>query len=611
MIICGFAACNDDFMERVPKTSITAPAFFKSVTDMQLYVNGIYEAMIPNGTYGDFASDNVTVRVGEDPYASLLYGRTSKENIGGWDGWDKLRRVNLMLNSVDESAVSGMTGGSEADVKSLLGIARYFRARFYIDKVQTYSDVPWYDVVIESSDEDLLYKAQDPRETVVEKIMEDLEYAAENIKPDLGNRTRVHKYVALAEISRFCLYEGTYRKYHSEIGLASSANRFLERAVSASLEIINSGEFEITGGGTNVELAPGITGSTGFRAMFCSSKLGDNREMIQWSEYDYNNNRRHNADVLLKDNGTRYSLSRSLQESFLTKDGKPFSTVAGYATKEYGEVFVDRDPRMGSTFAYPGVNEENMVNGQPTGEITEVYQVWPNCGGYEMVKFYYQYKMDELKSPTGIGMFTSLPVFRLGEILLNYAEAKAELGKFGEADGTVTPAGVINMLRDRVAMPHFNASVEVDQTLRDLYPGVTDNNILAVRRERRVELAGEGLRRHDMNRWYAGKLFEHATTMQGIYVPRLPYVYDVTGDGVPDVGIAANTDSRTGDANILWYDLDDANVSFYLENGTSGYVRYKDDAARRFVEPKYYYSPIPIGQTVLNPNLTQPYGWDD
>jgi hypothetical protein len=585
-------ACNDAFLDRVPKTTITAPGFFKTVFDLNLYVNGIYEAMIPNGSYDDFASDNVTIRIGSEPYSALLYGRVSKDNIGGWGGWDNLRRINLMLNSLDG------VSGDEADINNLVGIARYFRARFYIDKVQAYSDVPWYDAVIESSDEDLLYKTQDPRDVVVDHIMEDLEYAVANIKPDLGNRTRVHKYVALAELSRFALYEGTYRKYHSEINLASSANRFLERAASASEEIMNSGQFEITGGGSVVEVAPGLSGSEGFRKLFTSSKLSDNREIIMWSEHDYTQNRRHNADVLMKDDGTLSSLSRSLQESFLTKDGRPFSTVAGYATKGYAEVFTDRDPRMSETLAFPGIAREQL-------DGSFIYHATtPSRGGYEQSKFYLRYRDDYLVTPNGIGMFTSLPVFRLGETLLNYAEAKAELGQLDNAAAEKS----INLLRARVGMPAFNAAAEVDQALRDLYPGVTDVNVLAVRRERRVELAGEGLRRHDLYRWNAGSLYEAAVSQQGAYVPRLPYVYDVTGDGKPDWGIAAGESSKTGDV-VGWYYLDDPDVTFYLDNGASGYIRNKEDNLRRFEEPKYYYSPIPIEQTVLNPNLKQPYGW--
>jgi hypothetical protein len=592
--VAGFFACDNNFLERVPQTNVTVPAFFKSVADLELYVNGLYNNQIPGGTFNDYNSDNVTIRQGEEPYASKLFGRLTPDNAGGWNDWGNLRSINLMLNNMDD------VSGDEADINHFRGIALFFRARFYRDKVYHYSDVPWYDKVIESNETDLLYKTQDPRALVVEHIMADLEYAVANIKTDMGNRTRLHRYAALAELASFCLYEGTYRKYHSELGLASTANAFLQRAVSASEEIMSSGHFEITGVGTNVTVGAGIAGSDGFRALFSSLKLSDNREMIWWAEYGRTPyDRRHGADDLMAMSTNRYSLSRSLQESFLTKDGRPFSTVPGYATKEYGEVFVDRDPRMSETIAFPGIHELNTETGIPSYHVTV-----PGRGGYDQSKFFYRFFDGDAKTTDNLGQFTGLPIYRYGEILLIYAEAKAELG---ELDATAIDRS-INQLRDRVGMPHFNPAVEVDESLRTLYPNVTDNQILAVRRERRVELACEGRRQGDIYRWGAGSLFKAAVSKQGIYVPQLPYVYDVTGDGKPDRGIAANAASHTAD-DVVWYDLDDPDVLFYLENGTSGYIHNIDDGSRRFEEPKYYYDPIPKAQIVLNPQLAQPYGW--
>jgi hypothetical protein len=591
----GFAGCDDEFLDRVPQTSVTVPAFFKSTSDLELYVNNLYHSMMPGGVYDDRTSDNVTFWQDSEPYVNKLFGRLSSDVVGGWSDWGNLRSVNLMLTNLDD------VSGSEADVNHYAGIAHYFRARFYIEKVKAYSDVPWYGEVIESNDEESLYKTQDPRAAVVDNIMADLEFAAAHIKADMGNRTRIHKYAALAELSRFALYEGTYRKYHSELGLASTANRFLERAVSASEEIMNSGQFEITGTGAVVTLGESgnIYGSTGFRSLFSSSKLDGNSEIILWAEYGRSPYFRNNlADVLTAMSRNFYSLSRSLQESFLTREGKPYSTVAGYATKEYADVFIDRDPRMAETFVWPGLHETNNDGS------TIVHIGSPGRGGYRQSKFFCESTDLNLKTNDVTGQFTSLPLYRYGEVLLNYAEALAELGRLGA--GEIERS--VNLLRNRVGMPPFNAAAEVDDALKALYPDVSDNTILAVRRERRVELAGEGLRQSDIYRWGAGKLFEADVSKQGIYVPGLPYVIDVTGDGTPDYGIAANADSRTSEVE-QWYDLDGSEIYFYLENGTSGYIRNKNDEARSFEEPKYYYDPIPKVQITLNPSLNQPFGW--
>jgi hypothetical protein len=203
-----------------------------------------------------------------------------------------------------------------------------------------------------------------------------------------------------------------------------------------------------------------------------------------------------------------------------------------------------------------------------------------------------------------LGQYNGLPLYRYAEVLLNYAEAKAELGQL--TDDVVDRT--INVLRDRVQMPHFNPTREVDATLRSLYPNITDEKLLALRRERRVELASEGFRLSDINRWHAGKVFELSISKQGIYVPSSPYVYTVPGRSNAGIGIATAQSKKT-DASVTWYYLDGKQPTIYLENGTSGFIRNTDDQNRHFDEPRDYYRPIPLQQTVLNPKLVQPYGW--
>jgi hypothetical protein len=203
---------------------------------------------------------------------------------------------------------------------------------------------------------------------------------------------------------------------------------------------------------------------------------------------------------------------------------------------------------------------------------------------------------------------------RYAEALLNYAEAKAELGTLTQTDLDRT----ITLLRNRVEMPPLNmstANASIDPILEAQYPNVSGANkgiILELRRERRVELACEGLRQWDLHRWYAGRLF--GERQQGIYIPGLG-AYDVNGDGVDDVALLERVgDEASYPAGLSFYYLYDENGNqnmLYLENGTSGHVMITQDVTwgKEFKEPQYYYRPIPIGETVLNPNLTQPFGW--
>ena len=88
----------------------------------------------------------------------------------------------------------------------------FFRAYFYFEKVKRFGDVPWYDRQLGSADPDL-YKPRDSRELVMQKMIGDIDYAIENL-PAEKSLYRVTKWAALALKSRFCLFEGTFRKYH-------------------------------------------------------------------------------------------------------------------------------------------------------------------------------------------------------------------------------------------------------------------------------------------------------------------------------------------------------------------------------------------------------------
>jgi hypothetical protein len=349
-------------------------------------------------------------------------------------------------------------------------------------------------------------------------------------------------------------------------------------------------------------------GCKAFRDLFSSLDLQSNPEILMWVDYDKELNVRNRmGNLMLPATHHAYSLSRALMESFLRSDGTPFSTIPNYDKMSFFDVFANRDPRLAETFAYPGTH---MIN------PTRYCPMMPHSGGYDQIK-YFPESYDKQTSDNN-GGWTGMPLYRYAEVLLNYAEAKAELGAL-TADDLVRS---INLLRTRVGMPAFNAAREVDADLRAQYPDVSDNSILALRRERRVELAGEGFRKWDIYRWGVGELHVSQKALQGIYIPELPYVYDSDANGNIAGLVAKRADIDALPAAIKaqtsnWDSLE--GLELYLDDGsgtpdpnwarTSGHIRKSGDQARQFVEPKYYYRPIPIGQVVLNPQLKQPFGW--
>lgn len=587
MLVLGgtfFTGCEKDFLQRDPQSNVTAASFFKTPADLQTYTNGLYGQL--QFGYDDLNSDNISNYNASGEVDNLVRGTISQNNYGGWDksDWGSLRSINYLLDHV------GTVTGNQAEINHYIGIARFFRGWFYFSKVKKYSNVPWYGSVLSSEDE-ALYKGQDPRADVVNHILEDLQFAADNIQANGGN-TRITKWAALTLLARFALHEGTFRKYHDELGLGNDYNRFLKIAADATSKIMTEGGFSIYNTGK---------GGEDYRNLFSSNTLANNKEIILWADFDQKIGRGNNSHTVFD---YTYALSKSLADSYLKTDGTP---VAANNTLLFTQMFANRDPRMMETIGYPGFVQ--------TG-TTVPYKIKATLGGLNQIKFYP--RATELMQGWQLN-FTDLPIFRLAEVLLINAEAKAELGELTQADLDKT----INLLRKRVNMPNLDMGVAQDPALAAMYPNATAANkavLLEIRRERRVELACEGLRYDDLMRWKSGMLLQNSQV--GMYVPALGAM-DVTGDGVEDIAILASPSDESPIANLPAsvkaglgkYYLKDAsgnNTNFYLTNGTSGFIAFTRDRdqPRIFVEPKYYYRPIPIGQISLNPKLKQVFGWD-
>lgn len=467
-----------------------------------------------------------------------------------------------------------------------------FRAKLYYDKVLSYSDVPWYSRDLQTTDTELLYKTQDSRSLVVDSIMADLDFAANNMKEDMGSRTIWSRYGALAMQARIALSEGSWRRYHPELEL-NDADRFFRVAIDACKKIMDSGEYSLSTTPSGEIPA--------YEAMFCNEDLSTNNEMIFYEDYDKALGRMHNAQAALD---WQSSLSRDLMEDYLVlEDGetKTFQEVPQHETMTLLEVFKNRDPRMSQTFMAPGFTRSKN---------TEPHRQKISNGGYPQVKFEPR-TYDQLEWGKS---YTDLPVIRYAEVLLMYAEAKAELGELTQEDIDLT----INLIRRRAGVPNATLSSwlsKVDPVQANRYPNVTSSQkgaIWEIRRERRIELACEGFRYKDLMRWKCGKLLEKAP--EGMYIDKLGYI-DVTGDGQPDYALVktqADADAIPEEDKLkykLTVEILDGNT-YELTEGDKGYVRLISQVGKwTFVEPKYYYSPMATGDIILNPNLVQNKYW--
>lgn len=586
-------SCNDSFMDRFPQTSISEEYYFKSIQDLDTYTNGLYEILQIN--IDDVYSDNISTYTGVSDFDNLLRGQVDKYNVGGWTNvgtpssvggkhtdWGTLRKCNMLLvNGKDVE-------GSQADINHYMGIGRFFRAWFYFSQIKRYGSAPWYSKPLKTTDIDLLTKGQDPRTVIVDSIMQDLQFAANNIK-STASRTRVNKWAVLTLMARFALYEGTFRKYHPELRLEDTANEFIEKADSISDVIMKQGGFEITG-----------EGGDGYTELFGYDRLDSNKEIILFADYDKELGRSNTSYSVYN---WKWHLSRSLADSYLKLDGTPISLDPSYEKRPYTKIFENRDPRMAETIMPPGWKDADDYYPKVSN---------PTYGGLGQIKFYP--RTVETYGSSGQS-YNDLPIFRYAEVLLTNAEAKAELGIITQADVDAT----INKLRKRVGVKEVDLSNVIDDpVIASQYPNVKGNFIkiiLEIRRERRVEMACEGLRVDDIVRWNVGKLLEGP--YEGMYIPQMGKI-DVTGNDIPNIAIFKTpedndlTDEEKKTINAYYlFDAFGKEQGIFLSEGDKGYIRFvkNKNMPIRFIAPKYYYYPIPYKQEQLNPNLKQPDGW--
>ena len=157
-----FIAC-DDKLDRFPLDSFAPENYFNNESELQTFSNQFYW-LVPSAVAG--YGENSDVILNHTMTPEMQGTRIVPNSGGGWD-WGSLRNINLLLKYSYRC--------EDVDVREHYeGIARFFRAWFYFEKVKRFGDVPWYDKVLGSTDPELM-KPRDSREFVMTKILEDLE----------------------------------------------------------------------------------------------------------------------------------------------------------------------------------------------------------------------------------------------------------------------------------------------------------------------------------------------------------------------------------------------------------------------------------------------------
>lgn len=583
----GLTSC-DNLLNLSPMSDITQTDYFKTETDLQLFSNSFYNNLLDKSPYDDQSDLYIQQTLSDEMLGGTK--RVVPASGGGWT-WTDLRKMNTLL------AYANQCEDEDAVIK-YTALTRFFRAYFYFEKVKRFGDVPWYDVEL-GSDDEALYKPRDSREFVMTKMIEDIDYAIENL-PDRDEEKsspfRVNKWAALALKAQFCLYEGTYRKYHQLNIEGNTYTYYLDLAAKAAKDIIDNGPYKLYSTGNP---------NTDYMMLFASEDANPD-EYILAIKFDYGLQIYHNATAhtLVPTQG-RPGLTKKMVNTYLMNDGTAFTDKAGWQEMTFKEEMKNRDPRLYQSIRTPGYTR--------IGETTVLAPDFSvSVTGYQPIKF--------VQEPTASGgnvdrndrSTCDLPVYRYAEVLLNYAEAKAELGTLTQEDLDIS----VNEIRKRVGMPDLlmnNANANPDRYLSSEetgYPNVTGDNkgvILEIRRERAIELSQEGFRFDDLVRWKAGSCIDQE--LYGMYFPG-PGNYDLTGDDVADVILYANGTSKPdAQAGVQVYEI---GKDIMLTDDNEGYVFYHKNISRtQFSQERDYLYPIPINERSLNPNLTQNPGWND
>jgi len=559
-----------DKLDLYPEDSLSPGTYFKSEKELQLYSNKFYADILPDAA--EIYKDNADVLI-VSPLDNEVAGQRIIPGTGGGWSWGALRNINFLLEH----------SGNCDDVQirdRYNGVARFFRAYFYFEKVKRFGDVPWYDKVLDSDAQEL-YKPRDSREFVMTKILEDLDFAIANLS-DQKELYRVTKWSALALKSRICLFEGTFRKYHA----IPDYEKYLDACIVASEEIMSRSGYSLY-----------KSGRTSYQDLF-SSLNAQKQEIILARDYSAQLKLQHDVQGFENSTGRgRPGLAKKIVNMYLMDNGSRFTDKSDYKTMTFVDECKNRDPRLSQTIRTPGYKRP--------GQSVQAAPVFAHAmTGYHLIK----YASDPKYDAGGISE-CDMPIFRLAEVYLNFAEAKAEKGTLKQEDINKS----IKLIRDRVGMPNMDmltANAHPDPYLSNEqtgYPNVEGINkgvILEIRRERVIELLMEGFRYYDVMRWRVGKSFEK--DFLGMYFPSTGD-YDLNGDGNIDVCLYKGAKPSSKAEQFL-----EIGVSVELTEGESGNVICYKNVPRLWDEERDYLYPIPTEERILTDGaLTQNPGWKD
>lgn len=559
-----FTACND-FLDKGPLDEFTDKNFWTSENNVKGFVNTFYEDFLGYGNAGGtglFYFRTLNDDQAGNSFTDWTYQNVPASSTNWRDGWIEVRRANILLENVDKVNMS------DASKNHWKGVGRLMRAWHYYQLVRAYGDVPWIEKSLDISDEGILYGARENRDLVMDKALEDLNFATQNML-DNASKITLNKNVAYAMKAEICLFEGTFRKYRKAADGQTApdmagANKYLEEAKTAAAYLMGK-DFAL---------------NNSYQGNYNSVDLSKNPEMILYKPYKQNI-LQHSLIAYISSSTQMSGMSKDAFESYLFTDGKPLAltslnkddaakmivktkVVAGKVVPDtvlsITHMLALRDKRLIQTIdtALSYVNRGFTRYGSGISNTSST--------GYGVSK-YDNPQIDNMYRNQTTQNFTHAPIFWLSTVYLQYAEASAELGTATQADLDKS----VNKLKTRAGLPPLTVNVGFSDPANDMQ---VSDLIWEIRRERRTELMFDNWVRYwDLIRWHQ--------------------LDKLDSKQFPDILLGANIKNDPTNTAV-------PRVGNYI-NGTKGKVRIFDK--------KQYWDPIPSNQISLNNKLTQNPGW--
>jgi hypothetical protein len=524
LITIAFFSC-EDFLDREPIDKISESSVFVNQKLSNAYLNKLYANLSHpySGYYmTDLCTDNARQKSGWISSQKVVVPGImdpSNNPLGVWGKYRPIRFANEYITKIPNAPYE------KEFIEHTVAEARWIRAKFYFELVKRYGDVPLI-LNVQDKEKDDLFVPRTPANEVWKFILDEMTEVSKTLKmkKDLDNG-RVSKEAAWALGSRVALYNKEWQKCIEFSKLVMDSSNFI---LNPDYDIL----FDSHGGDEEVI----------FEILFDGlENKGHNYEVynLPWS---------YSSLWSSQSNPTQ-----ELVDSYRMLNGKDINeSGSGYDTLH---PYDNRDLRLNATILHhKSLFKGKVMNTGPGGSDEILKSPLHTITGY-----YTKKHLDETLGP-GPGWSTgkvSWKEFRLGEILLNYAEAENE--KNGPSDDVYD---ALDKIRNRAGLPNISRNFN-------------KNNLrIEIRKERRLELAFEDHRWWDLIRWK-----ESVNVLDDKYFHGVKVILDTISKNPLQIKEIYN----------MKYEVNNRPKQFFHE--------------------KNYLQPIPHSEIEKNPNLTQNEGY--